>query len=152
MAIDPKGQFLYAPDSVNNVVATFSIQSSGALSAVAGSPFPTGTQPVAVTIDSTGTFLYVANQGSNNVSAYKVASGVPTQLTGSPFATAGSGVITPTQPAFLAIDPTNAFLLVADQGSRDIASFTIKSDGTLSMVTNSPFGQTVAPTFLLTTR
>ncbi len=152
MVIDPKAQFLYAADHGNNAVASFSIQSSGALSPVAGSPFAAGTQPVMAAIDSTGTLLFVANQGSNNVSAYKVSSGVPTQVSGSPFATAGSGVIAATQPSFLVVDPTNAFLFVADQGSRDIAGFAIKSDGTLTMVTNSPFGQIVAPTWLLTTR
>lgn len=153
MAIDPKAQFLYATDHGNNQVASFSIQASGALTPVAGSPFGAGTQPVMAAVDATGTFLYVANQGSNNVSAYKVSSGVPTQVSGSPFPTAGSGVVTPTQPSFLVIDPTNAFLFVADQGSRDIAGFAIKStDGTLTMVTNSPFGQSVAPTWLLSTR
>ncbi len=153
MVIDPKAQFLYAADHGNNQVASFSIQSSGALSPVGGSPFAAGTQPVMAAIDSTGTFLYVANQGSNNVSAYKVSAGVPTEVSGSPFATAGSGVITATQPSFLVVDPTNAFLFVADQGSRDIAGFAIKStDGTLTMVANSPFGQVIAPTWLLTTR
>lgn len=152
MTIDPKGQFLYAADKANNNVLSFSLQ-SGALAPVAGSPFAAGSQPVMAAVDSSGTFLYVANQGSNNVSAYKVSSGVPAQVSGSPFATAGSGVITATQPSFLVVDPTNAFLFVADQGSRDIAGFSIKStDGTLTMVTNSPFGQTVAPTWLLSTR
>jgi 6-phosphogluconolactonase len=152
MVIDSQGKFLYAADHGNNQVACFSIQSSGALSGVAGSPFPAGTQPVMAALDSTGTFLYVANQGSNNVSAYKVSGGVPTQVTGSPFATAGTGVINPTQPSFLVVDPTNAFLFVADQGTRDIAAFNIKSDGTLTTVTNSPFGQAVAPIWLVATR
>jgi 6-phosphogluconolactonase (cycloisomerase 2 family) len=152
MVIDPQGKFLYATDHGNNQVASFSIQSSGALTPVAGSPFIAGTQPVMAAIDSTGTFLYVANAGSNNVSAYKVSAGVPTQVTGSPFATAGSGVVNATQPSFLVVDPTNAFLFVADQGTRDIAGFNIKSDGTLTMVTNSPFGQTVAPTWMISTR
>lgn len=153
MVIDPTAKFLYAADHGNNQVASFSIQASGALAPVAGSPFAAGTQPIMAAIDSTGTFLYVANQGSNNVSGYKVSAGVPTQVSGSPFATAGSGVITPTQPSFLVVDPTNAFLFVADQGSRDIMVFNIKStDGTLTMVTNAPFGQTVAPTWLISTR
>lgn len=153
MVIDPKGQFLYAADNGNNQVASLSIASSGAITPVAGSPFGAGTGPVMAAIDATGTFLYVANQGSNNVSAYKVSAGVPTQVNGSPFATAGSGVITPTQPSFLVIDPSNSFLFVADQGSRDIAGFSIKStDGTLTMVTNSPFGQVIGPTWLLTTK
>jgi 6-phosphogluconolactonase len=154
MAMDSQGQFLFAVDATNNNVVSFSIQGSGALSPVAGSPFATGgTSPVMVAVDSTGAFLYTANQGSNNVSAFTISSGVLTAVSGSPFPTAGSGVITPTQPSFLTVDATNAFLYVADQGSRDIAAFSIdSSSGALTAVTNSPFGQGVAPTFLLSTQ
>jgi 6-phosphogluconolactonase (cycloisomerase 2 family) len=152
MVIDPAGKFLYAADNGANTVASFSI-STGALTPVAGSPFAAGTQPVRATIDATGTFLYVVNNGSNNVSAYKVSNGVPTQVSGSPFTTMGTGVVDASKPSFAVIDPTNAFLFVADQGTLDIAVFNIKSsDGTLTMVTNSPFGQAVAPTWLVSTR
>ncbi len=153
MAIDVKGQFLFAVDKANNNVVSFSIQSSGALAPVAGSPFPTGgTSPVMVAVDSAGKFLYTANQGSNNVSAFTVSSGALTAVSGSPFPTAGTGVITPTQPSFLTVDATNAFLYVADQGSRDIAAFSINtSSGAITALTTSPFGQSVAPTFLLST-
>jgi 6-phosphogluconolactonase len=151
--IDAKGQFLYAADSANNGVAAFSIAASGGLTPVAAKPFPAGTQPVAVAVDSTGTLLYSANFGSNDVSAFKVSSGVLTAVAGSPFATAGSGVIDASQPVFLTVDPTNGFLYVANQGSRSIAAFTIKaSDGTLSFVTNPPLSQSFPPTWLLSTR
>jgi 6-phosphogluconolactonase len=154
MAIDSTGQFLFAVDKANNNVLSFNIQSSGALSPVAGSPFATGgTSPVMVAVDSTGAFLYTANQGSNDVSAFTISSGALTAISGSPFPTAGSGVITPTQPSFVTVDATNAFLYVADQGSRDIAAFSISSSsGAITAVTNSPFGQGVAPTFLLSTQ
>jgi 6-phosphogluconolactonase len=150
MAIDSKGQFLFAVDKTNNNVVSFSIQSSGAL-AVPGSSFPSGgTSPVMVAVDSTGTLLYTANQGSNNVSAFTVSSGALTAVSGSPFPTAGTGVITPTQPSFLTVDVSNSFLYVADQGSRDLAAFSINaSNGSLTAVTNSPFVQNTAPTFLL---
>jgi len=151
--IDAKGQFLYAADSANNGVAAFSIAASGGLTPVAAKPFPAGTQPVAVAVDSTGTLLYSANFGSNDVSAFTVSSGVLTAVAGSPFATAGSGVIDASQPVFLTVDPTNGFLYVANQGSRSIAAFTIKaSDGTLSFVTNPPLSQSFPPTWLLSTR
>ena len=151
--IDVKGQFLYAADSANNKIAAFNIASSGGITQVAGSPFPAGTQPVAVAVDSTGTLLYSANFGSNDVSAFTVSSGVLTAVAGSPFATAGSGVIDASQPVFLTVDPTNGFLYVANQGSRSIAAFTIKaSDGTLSFVTNPPLSQSTPPTWLLSTR
>jgi len=48
---------------------------SGALTAVPGSPFPAGTDPKALALLGTapwGTYLYVANAGSDTVSAYGV--------------------------------------------------------------------------------
>src|SRR5262249_57736517 len=112
MTIDPKGQFLYATDSAGNQIFAFSIQSSGALTPVAGSPFAAGTQPVSVAVDSTGTLLYSANEGSNDVSAFKISSGALSPVAGSPFPTAGSGVVTPSQPVFVTVDTTNGFLYV----------------------------------------
>ncbi len=45
---------------------------TGALTPVAGSPFPAGTNPRSVTVHPTGQFVYVANLGSFNVSAYSI--------------------------------------------------------------------------------
>jgi 6-phosphogluconolactonase len=152
MAIDPQGKFLYAADKGNNSVLSFSIQGSGALTPVAGSPFPAGTQPVSVAVDTSGTFLYTANNGSNDASAYKVASGVLTQLSGSPFATGGSGAVTAAQPVFVTVSTTNQFVFVANSGSRNVMSFLRAPDGTLTTATNAPFAQTVAPSWLLSTK
>jgi 6-phosphogluconolactonase len=153
MAIDPKAQFLYAADRGANQVLSFSIQSSGTLAGVAGSPFGAGTQPVMLAVDSTGTFLYTANVGSNDASAYKISSGALTQVSGSPYSTAGSGVVTAAQPVFVVVDVTNKFLYIANSGSRGIMAFTINSsDGTLTAVTNAPFGQVVAPQFLISAK
>lgn len=151
-AIDAKGQFLYAADSTSNTVAAFSIASSGGLSPVAGSPFAAGTQPVAVTVDPTGTKVFAANEGSNNVSAYTVSSGVLTQVSGSPFATAGSGVLTASQPVFVTVDVTGGFLFVANQGSGSVAVFSINpANGTLTIVTDPPLS-TAGPLWLLSIR
>jgi 6-phosphogluconolactonase len=151
MAIDPKGQFLFAADSAANKVVALNI-TSGVLSPVAGSPFAAGTQPLAVAVDSTSSFLYSANRGSNDVSAFKITAGALTQVAGSPYATGVSGVATPSQPAFVTVDTTNGFLYVANQGTGAIAAFAVKSaDGTLTLVTGSPFGAS-APTWLLSAK
>jgi 6-phosphogluconolactonase (cycloisomerase 2 family) len=153
MAVDAKGQFLYAADRGVNQVASFSIQSSGALTPVAGTPVAAGMQPMMVAIDSTGTFLYTANQGSNDVSAYKVSSGAPTQVSGSPYSAAGTSVTTAPAPVFVLIDATNKFLYIANAGSREIMAYTIKAtDGTLTAVTNAPFGQAIGPQALVSLR
>ena len=153
LAIDPKGQFLYAADSANNKVASFSIAGSGTLVAVAGSPFPTGTQPSAVAVDSTASFLYTANRGSNNVSAFKISSGALTEISGSPYALVTTGTVGTPQPAFLTVDVTNTFLYVATFGTSSISAFGIKSaDGTLGLITDSPFAQGIAPLWIVTTQ
>ncbi|MGZ4858446.1 MAG: lactonase family protein [Candidatus Angelobacter sp.] len=152
LAIDPKGQFLYAADSADNTIASFSIAGGGTLTAV-GAPFPAGTKPVAIAVDSTSTFVYSANQGSNDVSAFKAASGVLTQIAGSPYASVPTGSIGTPQPSFLTVDVSNTFLYVANLGSSSVSAFGIKaSDGTLGLITNSPFVQAVAPLWIVTTQ
>jgi 6-phosphogluconolactonase (cycloisomerase 2 family) len=77
-------------------VVGFTVNSStGALTAMSGSPFAAGSTPIGITLNTTGQFLYAANSGSGNVSAYTIAggTGVLTPLNGSlgnPFG-AGSG-------------------------------------------------------------
>jgi 6-phosphogluconolactonase len=152
LAIDPKGQFLYAADSANNTIASFSIAGGGTLSPVAA-PFPAGTKPVAVAVDSTSSFVYSANKGSNDISAFKAASGVLTQLAGSPYAVEPTGSVGTPQPSFLTVDVSNTFLYVANFGSSSVSAFGIKSsDGTLSLITNSPFIQGIAPLWIVTTK
>jgi 6-phosphogluconolactonase len=153
ITIDPKGQFLYAADSANNKIVGFSISASGVLTAVAGSPFTAGTTPVAIAVDSSAIFLYSANQGSNNVSAFKISSGALTEITGSPYAVITTGSTGTPQPSFLTVDVSNTFLYVANTGSSSISAFAIKgSDGTLSLITDSPFIQGVQPLWIITTQ
>ncbi len=66
--------------------------------------FPAGTKPVAVTVDGTSTFVYSANQGSNDVSAFKAASGALTQVAGSPYPVEPNGSVGTPQPIFLTVD------------------------------------------------
>ena len=150
ITIDPKGQFLFAADSANNKIASFSISAAGVLTPVAGSPFNTGTTPMAIAVDSTSAFLYSANQGSNNVSGFKISGGALTEMAGSPYTLVTTG--TP-QPVFLTVDVSNTFLYVANVGTTNISAFAIKAaDGTLSLLTTSPFPQSVEPLWIVTTQ
>jgi 6-phosphogluconolactonase (cycloisomerase 2 family) len=152
LAIDAKGQFLYAADSANNKIASFSIGSGGTLSAV-GAPVTAGTKPVSVAVDSTSSFLYSANQGSNDVSAFKTSSGTLTQIAGSPYAVEPTGSVGTPQPSFLTVDVSNTFLYVGNFGSSSVSAFGVKaSDGTLGLITNSPFVQGIAPLWIVTTK
>jgi 6-phosphogluconolactonase len=150
LAIDPKGQFLYAADSANNKIASFNV-AGGPLAAVGS--FSAGTKPVAVAVDNTSSFVYSANQGSNDVSAFSTASGALTQVAGSPFLVQPTGSIGTPQPIFLTVDVSNTFLYVANVGSSSISAFGIKgADGTLGLITNSPFIQAIQPLWIVTTK
>ncbi len=153
ITIDPKGQFLYAADSVNNKIVGFSIAASGALAAVPGSPFSAGTTPLAIAVDATSSFLYSANQGSNNVSAFKINAGALTEIAGSPFSVVLPGVVENSQPTFLTVDVTNTFLYVANIGTSNVAGFGINSTtGALGLLTDSPFIQAIQPLWIVTTK
>jgi 6-phosphogluconolactonase len=147
LAVDPKAQFMYATDFGNGNVISLNL---GTLTPVAGSPFTAGTGPDAVTVDSTGTLVYVSNKGSNDVSAFSSASGVLSPITGSPFTTIGTGTVAPTAPGFLTVDSTNKFLYVANTATNGVAAFLINPDGTLLAIPNSPFAQIVSPTWIVT--
>jgi 6-phosphogluconolactonase (cycloisomerase 2 family) len=66
IAVDPSGKFFYVINQQSDDIAAFSVDaSSGTLTPLPGSPFPVGTQPagqqpIALAIDPTGRFLYVA--------------------------------------------------------------------------------------------
>src|SRR4029077_8532408 len=111
--------------------------SSGALTSIAGSRIAAGTAPSAIGADPSGKFIYVANVGSNNVSAYSVnpASGVLTAVLGSPFST-GVG------PTGITIDPSERFAYIAT--SVGISANTIDTSGALASIGGSPFGGSVA--------
>ncbi|HEY7615685.1 MAG TPA: beta-propeller fold lactonase family protein, partial [Terriglobales bacterium] len=85
-------------------------------------------------------FLYVANSGSNNISAFLVCDkpsttcpspdGTLTPVSGSPFA-AGLG------PASVAITPSGDFLYVANRQSNQISGFTMNAS-TGALTAQSP--------------
>ena len=93
--------------------------------------------PVALLIDKSGQYLYVANAGSSNLGAYSIGSdGSLTLLTNSPF---GTGA----QPSFIASDPSGKYLFVGNQSSPAIQSFSLDaSSGTLTSVATYSVGNT----------
>jgi 6-phosphogluconolactonase (cycloisomerase 2 family) len=99
IAVDPTGNFAYvtnAPDLVQrgNTVSAYTIDATtGALTPIVGSPFAAGLDPVSVSVDPTGRFVFVVDAGSNTasdgaVSAYSIntTTGALTPVPGSPFA------------------------------------------------------------------
>jgi 6-phosphogluconolactonase len=107
---------------------------SGGLTPISGSPFAAGTQAVA-SASALGKFLYVANYGSNNLSAFKIdqSTGALTPITGSPFAVGGG-------PFSVTVDPSGRLLYVGNSSSSNVSAFTIDPiTGSLAAVAGSPF-------------
>jgi 6-phosphogluconolactonase len=82
LALDPAGKYLYAVESSRDAGTTdiiaYSIDAStGALTQIAGSPFPVNINllsgvPLYGEMDKMGNLLYVNNSASNSVSVYRV--------------------------------------------------------------------------------
>jgi 6-phosphogluconolactonase len=141
--IDPAGKFLFATDLTGGRIFAYQINpSSGALSAVAGSPFtvPASGQPILDVIESTGKFLY-APLSAGGVAAFVVNSstGALTDVPGSPFATSNV-------PSSIAIAPSGKFIYVPNFQDGSIDGFGIDTNtGALSQVTGSPFRTAPSP-------
>jgi 6-phosphogluconolactonase len=90
LASDPLSAFLFVAE-VNTGLRVLSIGTGGVLNEVSGSPYTVGTGPTGVALDATGSYVYVANKGSNNISAFTLttASGKLTAIAGSPFSSGG---------------------------------------------------------------
>lgn len=84
----PPAAVLYVVNRGSDDVSAYAIDmTTGALARIKGSPFRAGSAPGAIAMAG-GRFVYVTNQFSKNVSAYRVeASGALTPIEGSPFAT-----------------------------------------------------------------
>jgi 6-phosphogluconolactonase len=142
------GKFLFVTNDQANNLSAYSIDpSSGALSAVAGSPFGVGAYPQSVAIDPTGRFVYVANLNSFDVSAFAIDanSGALTPIPGSPFAAAGGN------PSSVAIDPSGRFAYVGSSSFPSVTSFSIDA-GTGALTQTGSTAMTGAGCFFASTK
>ncbi|HXO39612.1 MAG TPA: MBG domain-containing protein, partial [Candidatus Acidoferrum sp.] len=132
MKVSGDGRFLAVSHQAS--VSVFTISGiNGSLTAVAGSPFiKTGTGLVGgLDFNCDGTLLYAAEGGSTSsiTDAWSVgASGALTPILGSPFTAAGSD----SNVVFLT--PDNTILYQSNQGSKDLNTFTVNPDGTLTSI------------------
>lgn len=149
MAISPDGSFLYVANFSDNTISEFAIEPSdkslpaGSLTQLEGSPVGETYQgPLALLVDNSGKYLYVANKTSGNVAGYSISSGgTILVLANSPFGAGGN-------PSFLAADPSGNFLFVGTQGGNpQVQSFSLStSTGTLVSVANYGVGSNSSPT------
>jgi len=97
-----------------------------------------------VILDTTGSYVYVANKGSNNISGFTLtaASGKLTAIAGSPFASGGQ------VPVALVNDNTKKYIAVINNGSNgtstawdvQVFKFDTTTDGKLDPVSTATTG------------
>lgn len=143
-------QFLYAANPASPVGGTSSVNawsinpSTGALTALPGSPFSLGPLSFAagLAMNNAAQVLYVADAGKIDA-LHADATGALTPIVGSPFL--GGGTL------YLTVDPLNRFVFGSDDApSGSVVAFTINSTGALTAVPGSPFA--TIPGYVGTTR
>jgi 6-phosphogluconolactonase len=133
--VAPTPRFAYVANFDSNSVSAYTVDpKTGALSAIADSPFAAGTNPSSVTVDPSGKFAFVVNQGDNTVSAYTIhaTTGALTLVDGPP-------VNTGKRPGALTVDPSGKFVFVPNFDDNTVSAYTIHATtGALTTVTGPP--------------
>jgi len=149
MAVNDLTQIVYVADA--GKIDVFKADSSGALSAIAGSPVSSGTN-LFLTIDTNGQFLFAADDDPpGGILAFTLDSttGLPTAVAGSPFA-AVPGSSVNTHPGQIAVDTSGSFVYTALNATNQVAAFSIvKPAGTLTALPGSPFPAGTGPVALI---
>jgi len=115
----------------------FSVASSGALTALSGSPFVAGVKPSAVASNSAGSYLYVTDFTAGDVLGYSIssASGSVGKLTALTTGLGGSNRFTAgNQPLGIVVDPTYSYAYVANSLDSSVTAYSIGSNGTLTSI------------------
>lgn len=157
VVLHPSGIFAYIANFAGNNVTLLAVnRGNGQLAVPAlttaippppSSPpniFNAGTGPIAMAMAPGGAFLFVLNQGSNNISAFTVdpTTGNLGTVSGSPFAT-------PASPRSINISPNGNFLYVANPTLGTVSAFSVDSHGVLTPVAGSPFAAGTSPMFVM---
>jgi 6-phosphogluconolactonase (cycloisomerase 2 family) len=93
LAINPKGNLLFATAPSESSVYAFRIASSGALQTVNGSPFSTSASELKpVGVDSSGNFVYAVDVNNRLIHIFRITStrGTLAEILGSPFPVSGA--------------------------------------------------------------
>jgi 6-phosphogluconolactonase (cycloisomerase 2 family) len=106
----------------------FTIGSSGALTAVSGSPWKAGVKPIAIAADPTDRFVYVTDYASNDLIGYTIQGGSTLDfLINGPFKTGN-------EPSALVIDPRGKYIYVTNSLDSSVSAYVI------DLATGTPSG------------
>ena len=124
----------------NGVTAYRINNQSAAFTRILGSPFPTGVSPASVWAHPSKRFVYVANQGENDISLLSTDS--QTGALSEVLPRVHTGIF----PASLGMDSGGTFLFAANEASSNISIYAINSgSGVLTEIAGSPFATGTNP-------
>ena len=63
--MDPSNTYVYVANRTANVITGYTLGTGGTLTPLSSSPFSTGSAPNAMSLDSTGKYLFVVNSGGS---------------------------------------------------------------------------------------
>jgi len=143
MVVAPSRPLLFETTSVANRLDVYSIGSGAALTAVSGSPYATGNDPQGVAVwpkgGSTGGFVYTANRGDSNISAFS--------YNGAGSLSPATSYSTGQAPVGITIDPTGTYLYTANSGDGTVSAFSInQSTGALTALGSAAASGNLNPT------
>jgi 6-phosphogluconolactonase len=152
VVVDPYGRFAYQSQQGQTTIYEFTIDpTSGALTAVAGSPLSTGAAGE-ITIDPTGSYLFT--KGSDGVTAFAInpATGALTLAPATSFVSVSPVGFGISGTAALHIDPSAQFAYLAGEdpsagsGGTAVYGYSLDSStGVLTPLAGSPFAAGVYP-------
>lgn len=168
MALSPDGTALFLANSSDNSVTSYSVGSDGSLGTGSSTATTTactlppppctnappppvcGNLPVALAVDPSGKFLFVASQGTFNLcdpAGNSVSGTVSTYSINGTSLTLSSSIetealtdITGTGPSAIVVAPIGNFLYVANQFSSNVQSFAYDAAGALTLVATATTG------------
>lgn len=146
MALDSGGDTLFGLNT-DGSVWSMAVSNDGSLGSPAFTSQSVGSQPQDIIVDSSGKFVFVANQGnagdptSGTVSVFSVSSGSLT-LVGSVQVSndvVPTGTLNPGPSALaIATDNNTEFLYVANTFTSSIATYSVDSSGNLTPINPTP--------------
>lgn len=139
VAASSSALFVAAIDTTTGkgLVFAFSTANNSLAPLNGGVPVSAGVQPSAITVDPTGSYLYVTDSASSNVLGWSVSSGTPTTLSGSPFL-AGN------QPSAVVIDASSKFAFVTNAGDSNVIGYSMSGGNLTRLQTYATDTQPVA--------
>ena len=153
LTVNPAGTVLYAsnfPDSTVsdlNTVSAFSINSSGALGPVSGSPFGDANSlrgfasVVGLLADPSGKFVFASDHMAESVVSFNVnpANGSLSPVSALPAPAPSCGVSCHHNPLRLAVDPADRFIYWTNVQNGTVSTFNI-NNGNLTAIAETPVG------------